>query len=355
MTDENVHHMWSEAELDQALATLNADVPPGAPALSIIRAELMLAATAAEPAETGKPKRHWGRWVAAGVTVAALVATALVVQTVGDKPVSSAAAQVLNSAADKIGASDPVVKPGQYLYIESDSWNTSTIALPEKSLTYLRETLAQQWVPADRTQEWLLRSAGTGVRKWIVGSEADLAALGNPEDEGREPEVRAKCGDYYLNPGEQPCQRPGSWQQPTAEFLNSLPTDPKQLYDRLRKDTEGRGQDPDLEMVVYVADAIRTGLVPAKVRANLYRALALVPALEISEQNANLAGRTGIALGVNRAGTKQEMIIDSATGQFIGERQTATAAFGDVPAGTVTGFSSVNVDVSDKIGDKPAR
>ncbi len=34
--------------------------------------------------------------------------------------------------------------------------------------------------------------------------------------------------------------------------------DTQALYDRLRTDTEGRGQDPDLEMVVYVADVLRT-------------------------------------------------------------------------------------------------
>src|SRR4051794_28376850 len=72
-------------------------------ALSEARAELVRAAGTPVAAQ---PRRHWGRWVAAGVTVAALVATALVVQTVGDKPASSAAAQTLNSAADKIGAQD---------------------------------------------------------------------------------------------------------------------------------------------------------------------------------------------------------------------------------------------------------
>jgi hypothetical protein len=348
---ENVHQMWSEEELDQALAALSSEVPPGEKALAQARAELMTAV--GHPA---KPKRHWGRWLVASVIVAALVATALIVQTLGDAPVSSAAAQALNSAADKIGASDPVVRPGQYLYSETDSWATTTVVSGKKQLTYLRETFSEQWVPADRSQEWLLRSKSTGVRKWIVGSDADLKAMGDPQPAHEPPsESRGKCGDYDLQPGERPCQRPGGWQNPTADFVNSLPADPHKLYDRLRADTQGHGRDPDLEMVVYVADAIRSGLVPAKIRANLYRALALMPALEISEGNANLAGRTGIALGVDRTGIKQELIIDPATGQVIGDRETITDAKGAIPAGTVIALSSMTTGVAPRIGDKPTR
>jgi hypothetical protein len=224
----------------------------------------------------------------------------------------------------------------------------------KKQLTYLREIISEQWVPADRSQEWLLRSKSTGVRKWILGSDADLKAMGDPLTTAEQPsESRGKCGDYHLPPGQRPCERPGGWQNPTAEFVNSLPTDPHKLYDRLRADTKGHGRDPDLEMVVYVADAISSGLVPARIRANLYRALALVPALEISERNANLAGRTGIALGVDRTGTKQELIIDPVTGQVIGGRQTITQGMGSIPMGTVIAFSSMTNGVAPGIGDKP--
>jgi hypothetical protein len=351
MTDENVHQMWSEEELDQALAALNTEVPPGAMALAAARTELMTAA-GAPPVSA---KRHWGRWagigvtVAAGITIAALVVQEPVVRTV-NVPVSPAA-QVLNGAADKIGSVDPVVRPGQYLYVETHSWVTGTV----QDVTFLEESLIQEWVPADRTQEWLLRSTPTGKRKFLLGTEEDLKALGPTGRRLPNGDARGRCGDFHLQPGEQPCRQHGSWQRPTTEFFTGLPTDPHALYDRLRADTKGHGQDPDVEMVVYVTDALRSGLAPAPVRANLYRALALMPSLQVVDQQANLDGRAGVALGVDGGGTRDEMIIDPGTGQFIGERSTATQADRGLPAGTVTGFSSVTTRVADTIGDKPAR
>ncbi|MBP2321300.1 hypothetical protein JOF56_001685 [Kibdelosporangium banguiense] len=350
---ENVRPMWSEEELDQALATLRAQVPPGEESLAGARAELMRAAGSPVPAEK---KRHWGRWVAAIATIAAVVAGVLIVPTLqfGDEPAPStaSAAAVLNSAADKIGASDPVVKPGQYLYTESHEWHSVTIA-GDKPLTYLEESVTQTWIPADRTQEWLQRSSTTGQRKWITGSDAELKALGINPDENTPEELRAKCGDFYLNPGEQPCQRQGGWERPTPEFLAGLPTDPKQLYDLLRAAAAKQSQDPDLEVLVVVSDTIRSATAPAAVRANLYRAVALSPDLKISDNNANLDGRVGVGLGFERGGLRQELIIDPVTGQFIGERQTAAQDYPSVPKGTVTGYTSVSTGVVDKVGDKP--
>jgi hypothetical protein len=363
--EQNVHQVWSDDELDQALSTLHSEIGTDERVLSRTRAELIVAAGGqpqpAQPSTADTTRgRHWGRWAAAAAVVV-LVAGALVIQTVsfgGKPPAASAAAAALNSAADKIGASDPPLRPGQYRYISSHAWSMTTFAgsSGEKSFSYLEEHLAEEWVPADQTQEWLLRSHPTGNRKWIDGSEEEARAAGLPVDETTRPadELRARCGDYYPDQGKQPCERAGGWQGPTPEFLASLPTDPRELYERLRVDTADRGPDPDLEMLVYAADALRSGRVPANVRANLYRALSYVPALEITDRAANLDGQVGMALGVSRAGHQQEMIIDPNTGQFIGERDITVAGFQGVPPGTVTGYSSMSTAVVDKIGDRPA-
>jgi hypothetical protein len=65
------------------------------------------------------------------------------------------------------------------------------------------------------------------------------------------------------------------------------------------------------------------------------------------------SGRTGIALGVDRTGTEQELIIDPATGQVIGGRETITHGSGSIPAGTVIALSSTTIGVAPGIGDKP--
>jgi hypothetical protein len=106
-------------------------------------------------------------------------------------------------------------------------------------------------------------------------------------------------------------------------------------------------------VVVTVADLLRSGLVPADLRAALYRALALLPGLEITEDVANLAGKHGTAFGIDGDIERQDLIIDPATGEFIGERTVALAGGPLYPAGTVTNFSSVSTTVVDAIGTKP--
>ncbi|MFI6027908.1 CU044_5270 family protein [Amycolatopsis magusensis] len=346
-TDENVRQVWSEDDLDRALAALNAEVPAGEAALAKARAELMGEAGAVPAPEPRQHRRRRVSWAAAFGTVAAVVAGVLVLPALpfGDEPgVPGAAAEVLNRSADRIGAIDEPVPPGHYRYVETHAWH---MVLRETG-SYLGEGVTRVWVPAEWTQQWRQDGYSTGQRKWIEGSDADL-----PEEvRHRGPESvktsLARCGDFMAEPDQQ-CHTPGGWGKPTPEFLGTLPSDPVQLYQRLRADTAGKGPDPDVEMVVYAADALRGGLLPATVRANLYRALAVMPSLEISDRHANLDGRIGVAFGVDRAGIKQEIIIDPGTGQFIGERMTSSSS------GEVVSYTSVSTGVVGEIGALPVK
>jgi hypothetical protein len=326
----------------------------------------VLAAAAEHPGSTARaPKRHRARWVAAVGTVAAVAAGVLVVQApFGDGPVASAAAaEALNNAADKIGAADLPVSPGQYLYVESHSWDLSSYGLAkdrtsetERTVTFLQENVIQTWVPYDRTQEWMQRSYPTGQRTWLQGSEAELTAAGVDLDAQRPEERRAKCGDFHPEGGLRPCEREGSWQEPTPEFVAALPTDPEELYDELLDVAEEDGDDPATAVLTFVDGAIRRGLMPAALRANLYRALAFVPGLEINDRNANLDGRVGTSFGVERNGKREELIIDPKTGQYIGGRTITERGFpGEVPPGTVTSSSSLSTAIVDELGALPGR
>jgi hypothetical protein len=360
--EDNVRAMWSEDELDRALAALHAPDAPDERPLGRARAELLVAAGArVDAAAPAKPKRRWGWWAAAVATVAALVAGVLVVQTVQfDSTIPSAAAEKLNSAADNITAVDEPLGPGQYRYIATHAWWMATIAnrAPKHSYSYLAENLLETWVPADEKQDWLWRRDVTGARKWVSGTEAEARADGYPIDDPGWPEGewRAPCGDWFaVEEGDKPCSQPGSWGTPNAEFMGSLPRDPGQLYDRLRADTSGKGSDPDLEMVVYVADALRTGLVPADLRAALYRVLAKVPGLQVTEEFANLDGQKGTAFGIGAKGMRHDVIIDPATGQFIGEREVTEEGWEGIPAGTVTEYTSVTTAVVSGMGVAPTK
>ncbi|MFC4854375.1 CU044_5270 family protein [Actinophytocola glycyrrhizae] len=355
---DNVRDMWSEDELDRALAALRPEEDADDRAFHRTKAELMVTAGGREPVrapEPGRPgrRRRWAWWVASAGTVAAMVASVLVVQTVqlGDT-IPNAAADQLNSAAGKISAVDEPVAPGQYRYIATHAWWMASV----DEYAYLAENLLETWVPADEKQDWLWRRDVTGARKWVSGTEAEARAAGFPVDESGWPEGewRAPCGDWFaVAEGREPCAAEGSWQVPNAEFLAALPRDADTLHDRLRADTAGRGRDPDLEMVVYVADVLRTGRVPADLRAALYRALAKVPTLEITEQVANLDGVAGTAYGISADGSRHDIIVDRETGQFIGERQVTEEGYDNVPAGTVTSYTSVTTAVVPAMGVRP--
>lgn len=358
---ENVHKVWSDDELDRALAALRSDMPTDERALGDARAELLLAAGAPADFQStvdARPSRGWLRWAVAASVVAVLVAGLLVVQTmrIGDRaPTASAAAAQLNSAADKIGASDPAQGPTQFRYVGTHAWWMASTSVNQQSFSYLAENLLETWVPADQKQDWLWRRDVTGKRKWLQGTEEQARAAGYPIDDAAWPEGewRAPCGDWFAkDEGKQPCADPGSWQRPTPEFLAGLPRDPDQLFNRLKADAP-ENKRGHAEILVYAADALRSGLIPADLRAALYRALGKLPGLEITEQVANLDGRKGTAYGVNDGNIRQEIIVDPATGEFIGERETAAKDLDGLPAGTVMTYTSVTTSIVDTMGTRP--
>jgi hypothetical protein len=278
-------------------------------------------------------------------------------------PAASAASLTLRQAADAtIHEQDQPLGPGQYRYIRSDSWVTDAIVTAGGHyLAYQAEDITELWVPRAQAGIWLERITPTGKRVWVIGSEQAAAAAGvKPGDFGGQPrgDLTAPCGDFYPNNGARPScadiATVAGWQQPTQAWLATLPSDPQSMLARLRKDAPVNGRG-DAELVVYVADALRSGLVPADVRALLYQALALLPDIKITQQVANLAGRTGVAMGIDdsESPTRQEIIIDPVTGHYIGERTVALKATQGVTAGAVTEFSSVTTAVVNAIGVRP--
>ncbi|MFD0207321.1 MULTISPECIES: CU044_5270 family protein [Saccharothrix] len=354
MSDHYVRRVWTDDELDSALNVLRADVRPDAPVLAEARAALIATIEQAGPARGKRPRRSTRRLLIGAAAVAVLVAGTLLAQTVsfgGSAPATAEAVQALDSAAARaIGAVDEPVGPGRYRYVATHAWwMGSTTSRDGREFAWLAEHLKETWEPADPRDEWMLRQDITGNVQWVVGTaeEADAARVGT-DSRWPEGEWRAPCGDFF---GESGCQDAGSWQQPNARWQASLPTDPGALYERLRADAPDRG---DAAMLTYAADALRSGLIGKDLRAALYQALTRLPGLEVTERQANLAGRVGIALGVDDGDRRHDIIIDPETGQFIGERQVVTDWLGEFDTGTVVSFTSVTTGVVDTIGTKPA-
>ena len=376
--DGTVRELWSDDDLDTTLALLHRDTPINPEALAAAQAKLLAAAggggggasspspsvtpvtRSVQPASGPRPaSRRWVRGLIAAAVAALLVTAGLLIPSLiqrNGKPVVSAeAAEILDQAATRIGASDPIVGPGQYLFVETHAWWSAS----PKGLVYLGENIIRTWIPQkseDPGKLWMLDRRPTGNRTWIVGSDAAAAEAGMTNDLDKMwPTMVAKapCGNFY---GDRGCHSAGSWQDPTPAFLAGLPHDPTQMYRRLIADSPAKTGRME-EVLVYAADALRSGTVPAPVRSRIYRALAMLPGLQVTDRSTNLNGRTGIALGIDDGDTRHDIVIDPATGAFIGERQIATKSgrrgtYG-APAGTTIELTSVRTAVVNALGTVP--
>ena len=360
--------------IDELLAELRADVPEmsdavfeaGRARLQAIVAPEPVVVTPKEPAVVPSRRKRLlrsppRRLVASAAAVMVLAAGALAGQALwsGETAPVASAAQQLNAAADEITPVDDPIRPDQYRYLVARAWLVNFRPVLPRSpggpdgidhdlrIVYQREGVIERWTPADLTRGCTTRDSTTGNLRWIVGDEETATR------DGYELPKPTSWEETW------PCDQGGGgwWGAPSGEWLAALPRDPAQLYDRMRQESPGMwfNSNPDLAIVEAVAAALGSGSTPADLRAALYRALAMVPGLEITEQAANLDGRTGIAFGLSGDGKRVEVIIDPATGQFIGKRQISES--GDyngfkVPPGTVISSMSVsNPVVVDKAGE----
>jgi hypothetical protein len=157
-----------------------------------------------------------------------------------------------------------------------------------------------------------------------------------------------------VNRGDEP------WSAPTEQQLAEWPRDPQKLYDLMAADPSVTAKPLFGGVLAIAAELLKTGTVPADLKEAIYRAVALVPDLKVTEQVANLDGRTGVALGREPDGTfRTEIIVDPATGEFIGQRVTqlepdkTDKMRADIKPGTVTYSSSVQTTIVDQQGTVP--
>jgi hypothetical protein len=352
--------------IDELLAELRADVPEmsdeafeaGRVRLqTVIEPVLVPAEPEPDAAVVTLPKTRFlrsppGKLVAAAAAVVVLAAGVLFVQTMrpggpapagqgpdvpiltvpadGPPPIASAAEQ-LNAAADRVtpGPTDSI-GPGQYRYLTTRSWNllsttdSRTVYWgPNKQhlppLAFFTESIEQLWVPADAPNSMCyLQNTRTDKEKWVIGDEQAARAAGwQVVDDQNHPMDDQGCY-FYDEWGN------GRWgAQPGPQFLAGLPRDPAQLYNRLHTDDLARFSwegDRDEAMVNAVGATLRSGVLPPDLRSALLRALAMMPGLEVTQQAAEVDGRTGTAFGVSRNGEISDLVIDTATGEFIATR-----------------------------------
>lgn len=299
----------------------------------------------ARPAER-KPRRT--RWLAAAAAVTVLTGAALAASTADFGGTSATAAEQLVRAADLAArVVERPLAPGQFRYVRSRYEGITVEGDGGKaSATDLTQ---EEWVPADRRDEWMFRNQINSVR-WLEGHEGQgRPDAGTSFKDGQE--FRGKCGKYsYYAEGQPDRCTNGSFHNPTPEFVAALPKDPAAVLARLRE----AGQAGDAGALVQAGAALNSGQYPAEVRARIFRALALLPGLVVTDKRANLDGKEGVALGLKHFDDFTEIIVDPDNGDYIGSRATVAEDLppekGGLEKGTVRSSSAVTTKIVDALG-----
>ncbi|MFG1676966.1 CU044_5270 family protein [Micromonospora sp. NPDC049282] len=346
--------------------------------------------TSVRPVRTGprlrlldafRRRRPAVRFGLVAAAVAAVVAGTVVVDavtTADGRPVvghAAAAAELNRAAAAAIRASDPPLRPGQFYYLRAVEMAGSDIS--DCGLFYLQKNVYETWVPKAWEDEWMLRLGWEVERQFfrpsdeakakqcpllkppLAATDVVKAPAGIFDPEGSKlsaDKFRDATGVIVYHPTPEEIARrlaAGNWQGPTAQFMAGLPRDPKQLLERIYRDSKGHGNGRDEEAFVFVRDILRSGVVPADLRAALFSAAALIPGVRLVSDSVNLEGRHGVAVAMSDRGkTRVELIFDPKTGEVIGEREVVLVAnhIKGVPAGAAIGYTAVSRQVVDAMG-----
>ena len=218
-----------------------------------------------------------------------------------DPTVHRSAARLLSRVASAAATFTPAVANGrQFAYVESQV-SFGADGAPAPAQTHER----QIWLPvADWCAGGLLVEHGQRTRLKFPSSGVSVSAgNGAPATP-----VREKCPD------------PGSLSDPTYRLLQSLPSDPRVLLDRIRRLKTG-GLSPDAVAFGTIGDLIREPAMPPRVGAALYRAAALIPGVTVIRTATDAIGRPGVAVSLSVRGDQQEWIFDRHTYLLLGERE----------------------------------
>ena len=288
---------------------------------------------------SAKPRRVVRR---VGVGALALGAVAAVVAAVVTAPEpgspagqSTEASTMLRAAAE--AAHDPAVADGQFLKLATTAAYLATTSLdgrPESTIGYLDARVRATFIPADDSARPI--ELTTYVEPTVFfGAGAEAFAARDWK--------RAAQPATTVVAAEPDATRP-------VEDQSQMPRDPRALLDYL-VDFRYQAGSSDENVFAHVVDLLRSGTVKSDLRAALYEALALMPSVVITEQQTTLDDRQGTAIGLQTAGSvsRQEIIIDPATGEYIGVRIVSVNGVGEIPAGTTLEYTALTASVVDSV------
>ncbi len=297
-------------------------------------------------------RRRAAAWMGFSVLGAtALTVTLVAVNIIGVPGVDvggaePAAASVLESAAAaSLQFSDPVVGPGQYQLVQTDALYLALggVGPNDETTGFLENYHDELYVPANREDDWV----------WVQCLRTPAQTFGPESEELAKNQANVGADNWQTfrggitSSGAFAGYKNNSGRETTADYA-ALPQDPEQLLQEIYE--MNAAELPDDQALAWIIETLMRGTVPAEFRAVLYKTAALIPGVTITESQATLNGIAGIAVGRVEPERKerQDLIIDPATGQFIGQRVVLLDGIGrHIPAGTVWASTAVTTTVVD--------
>jgi hypothetical protein len=273
--------------------------------------------------------------LAAGALAAVVAAVTVGLPASVPADPSAEASTMLREAAE--ATDDPEVRDGQFLRLATSA---SYLALTtvdgrvETSIGYLESQVREVYLPADDAERPVAQTTYVEPTVFFGDGAQEFAAR---EWSGQSDVVAV------------PVSQQADATRP-VEDQSAMPRDPSALLAYL---TEFRYQagSSDENVFAHVVDLLRAGTVKSDLRAALYQALALMPSVVITEQQATLDGRVGTAIGLRgtEGDTRQEIIIDPSTGEYIGVRLVTVSGFGEIPPGTPLEYTALSTSVVNEV------
>ncbi|GAA2117494.1 CU044_5270 family protein [Actinomadura alba] len=132
--------------------------------------------------------------------------------------------------------------------------------------------------------------------------------------------------DGKLTPG--PADANNRTPEQFYDYLDSLPTDPQALRERIYRDASSRpaSQGPDERAFGEASGIFRDALaVPSKHQAALYRVLASIPGVQVNQQGRDAIGRSAIAVTrtSGEGWLRTELLLEPGTYRYLGIRDVA--------------------------------
>jgi hypothetical protein len=262
--------------------------------------------------------------IALGAAIAAAGAALAIVSGLDEGHVQPAPATAKEALRRLATVAEQSKGPGvpadhQYFYVASEGTELSSAfptSDPKDAFSYTYTKRREIWLSVGKSGR--LTQTQDGELHWLSPQDkANWIRFGSPKMEdtgGPDSTSMDPIGHYFI----------GDERFTTQQLEDFRPT-PRELFDRLRSRVGDRGQSPDGEVFVEIADALREAPQTPALRATLYRALALVPGVRLLGNVHDRLGRAAVGVAfTEHTGMRQELLFDPHTSEVLNEREVVT-------------------------------